>query len=91
MSRANTARKEKRTFSLSRESLQFLETVRKKRKGTSASAVLDDLLAEQRRTYENKRISASIASYYDSLTEEDVAEDVVWGRFAENEFPDEQQ
>jgi hypothetical protein len=89
MAKNLTARKEKRTFSLSRESLHFLESMRKKRKASSVSAVLDELIAQQRRSQEARRISASITSYYDSLTDEEVAEDRAWGQFAETQFSDE--
>ena len=89
MPRSQAARKEKRTFSLSRESLRFLELMRKKRKGASVSAVLDELIAQQRRAQEARRISASITGYYDSLTDKEVAEDRAWGEFAESQFPDE--
>ncbi|HEX3739042.1 MAG TPA: hypothetical protein VHV29_04885 [Terriglobales bacterium] len=89
MSKPNTSRKEKRTFSLSRESLHFLESMRKKQKRASVSAVLDELIAQQRRSQEADRISASIASYYNSLTDNEVTEDRLWGQFAETQFPDE--
>ena len=86
MPRSQTGRKERRTFSLSRESLRFLELIRKQRKGSSVSAILDDLIAQQRRSQEARRISASITSYYDSLTDKEVAEDSAWGEFAESQF-----
>jgi NAD dependent epimerase/dehydratase family enzyme len=89
MSKPNPSRKEKRTFSLSRESLHFLESIRKKQKRASVSAVLDELIAQQRRSQEADRISASIASYYNSLTDNEVTEDRLWGQFAETQFPDE--
>jgi hypothetical protein len=34
-----------------------------------------------------KRIAASITRYYDSLTDEEIAEDRAWGLFAETQFP----
>ncbi len=89
MAKPYTKRKEKRTFSLSPESLHFLESMRKKRKSASVSAVLDELIAQHRRSQEAHRISASIASYYDSMTEGDVTEDRSWGQFAETQLPDE--
>jgi hypothetical protein len=51
--------------------------------------MLDELIARQRRAEESRRISASITSYYDSLTDKEVAEDRDWGEFAESQFPDE--
>lgn len=63
--------------------------MRKKQKRASVSAVLDELIAQQRRSQEADRISASIASYYNSLTDNEVTEDRLWGQFAETQFPDE--
>ena len=89
MAKPNSTRKEKRTFSLSRESLRYLDAVRKERKSTSISSVLDELIHQQQQAKEQERISASITSYYDSLTDKEVAEDRAWGEFAESQFPDE--
>jgi hypothetical protein len=89
MAKPSTKRKEKRTFSLSSESLHFLELMRKRRKSASVSAVLDELIAQHRRSQEAHRISASITGYYDSLTKDEVTEDRLWGQFAESQFPDE--
>jgi hypothetical protein len=36
---------------------------------------------------EMTRIAASITRYYDSLTDEEIAEDRAWGLFAETQFP----
>jgi hypothetical protein len=36
-----------------------------------------------------EKISASITRYYDSLTDEEMAEDRVWGDFATTQLPDE--
>jgi hypothetical protein len=85
----NAARKEKRTFSLTRESVSYLESLRKQKKGSSTSAVLEELIRQQRQASEMQRISASVTRYYDSLTDEEVAEDRAWGQFAETQFPTE--
>lgn len=89
MPRSSSLRKEKKTFSLSRESLRYLEAVRKERKGSSVSAVLDELIRQQQHAREKQRIAASITQYYDSLTDKEVAEDRAWGEFAESQLPDE--
>jgi hypothetical protein len=89
MPKSNATRKEKRTFSLSRESLRYLESVRKQRKSGSVSSVLDDLIRQQQQAHQMRQISASITSYYDSLPDEDVAHDRAWGQFAESQFPNE--
>jgi hypothetical protein len=80
-------RKLKKTFSLSRESVLYLESVRKRKKRESISAVLEDLIRQQQQTAEMSRISASVTDYYDSLTEEERAENRSWGEFALSQFP----
>lgn len=89
MPKSSSVRKEKKTFSLSRESLRYLEAVRKERNSNSVSSVLDELIRQQQQAKEMERISASITNYYDSLTDKEVAEDRAWGEFAESQFPDE--
>jgi len=85
----NAARKEKKTFSLTRESVSYLESLRKGKKRRSTSAVLEELIRAQRRASEMERISASVTRYYDSLTKEEVAEERAWGEFALTQFPTE--
>jgi len=34
-----------------------------------------------------EEISASVTRYYDTLTEEERAENLAWGQFAETQFP----
>jgi hypothetical protein len=34
-----------------------------------------------------KEISAAVTRYYDSLTDEEIAEDRAWGEFAASQFP----
>jgi len=86
---ATSARKAKKTFSLSRESVKYLESLRRGKGAKSVSSVLEELIRQQRQAGEMKKISASITSYYDSLTDAQVAEDRAWGQFAESQFPTE--
>jgi methylthioribose-1-phosphate isomerase len=74
-------RKAKKSYTLSPESVDFLEVQRKKRRATSISAVLDEILQAVRREAEMARINQSITEYYDSLTDEEVQELDEWGRF----------
>jgi hypothetical protein len=90
MPKPSTARKEKKTFSLSRQSVMFLEAVRKERRGRSISSVLEDIIRQQQQAQEIKSISASVSSYYDSLTEPQIREDRAWGQFAETQLPKEE-
>jgi hypothetical protein len=39
---------------------------------------------------ELERISTAVTRYYDSLTEEEIAEDCAWGEFAALQFPAEE-
>jgi hypothetical protein len=86
---AKTTRKEKKTYSLSPESIRFIEIVRKERHRESASSALEELIQERKREAERVRMDASISSYYDSLGDEDREQNRVWGAFAESQFPKE--
>lgn len=74
------ATKEKRSFTLSPKSVAFLERLRKEKKATSTSQVLDELIedAAGRRTLEE--VERSFTEYYNSLTEEEMAEGPRLGR-----------
>jgi hypothetical protein len=39
---------------------------------------------------ELEKISAAVTRYYDSLTDEEIAEDRAWGEFAGTQFPTEE-
>jgi len=89
MPRSSTARKAKKTFSLSRQSVMYLESLRKEKRSKSVSSVLEDILRQQQQAKEMERISASVTRYYDSLSPEEIAEDRAWGDFAATQFPSE--
>ncbi|MGA7380638.1 MAG: hypothetical protein WBX03_07275 [Terriglobales bacterium] len=90
MPRTAPNRKARKTFSLSRETVKYLESLRKERKKDSMSAVLEDVVRQLQQAKELERISASTTRYYDSLTPEEIAEDRAWGDFAATQFPDEE-
>ncbi|MGH9501114.1 MAG: hypothetical protein ACRD3L_18390 [Terriglobales bacterium] len=83
-------RKARKTFSLSRETVKYLESLRKERKMGSMSSVLEDVVRQLQQTRELERISAAATRYYDSLTPEETAEDRAWGDFAATQFPNEE-
>jgi hypothetical protein len=87
---AKQARKTRRTFSLSQEAVRYLESVRKGKQARSISSVLEDLIRKRREAEEMDRISASITGYYDSLTDDQAAQDRAWGQFSESQFPTEE-
>ena len=72
---------------MSREAVAILEAERKERQAESASATLETLLKEMRNRREMARMSASISSYYDSLSQEEKREQQLWGQFSESQFP----
>ncbi len=68
----------------------FLEALRKERRSRSLSSVLEEIIRQQKQTREMKSISASVSSYYDSLTDQQIEQDGAWGQFAETQFPTEE-
>ena len=87
---AQLTRKARKTFSLSRESVRYLESLRKAKRGKSISSVLDDLIRQRREAEEMNRVSASITNYYDSLSDQQVAGERSWGEFAETQISSEE-
>ena len=81
------SRKSRKTFSLSREVVNYLESVRKQTKRESMSSVVEDIIRQQQQAKEMERVSAAFSRYYDSMTEEQRSEDRAWGQFAETQFP----
>lgn len=82
-----TDRKAKKSYSLSPESVKFLEVSRKERHAASVSAVLEELLQSARDEHERASMERAVADYYTSLSGKETAERAEWGEFAEREFP----
>jgi hypothetical protein len=89
MAKSQSLRKDKRTFSLSRQTVAFLESERKATRQKSLSAVLEEIVRRHQEEKEMERISASVTRYYDSISEEERAENLAWAKFAETQFPSE--
>ena len=81
--------KAKRSYTLSPESIAFLEALRKKRQTHSTSAVLEEILQIVRHSQEKKAVEKAFADFYDSLPGEETEEQARWGEFAMGEFPNE--
>jgi hypothetical protein len=77
------SRKVKKSFSISPESDSFIRRACKERKSTSESETLDVLLRELMTIRQQKAIEVAYVNYYDSLSEDEVAEHSAWGAFAE--------
>lgn len=81
--------KAKKSYTLSPESVAFLEAMRKQRRAPSVSAVLDAILQAARREQGRAAVERAVADYYGSLLNEEAAEQTKWGEFALGEFPKE--
>lgn len=75
-------RKTKKSYTLSPESVTFLETLRKKRRAESISAVLEEILQAVRRSQELASVERAVSAYYSSLDGEELQEHLRWGEFA---------
>jgi hypothetical protein len=92
MSRISHARgrpNARKSYTLSPESVAFLETLRQRHRARSISAVLEEILQSARRAQEKKTVEKSVSDYYDSLSAEEGEEHARWGDFALSEFPHE--
>jgi hypothetical protein len=82
-----TARKAKKSYTLSSESVAFLDMMRTKRRATSVSSVLEEILQAVRRRQEQARVEQSVSRYYSSLSSKETTELSEWAEFALGEFP----
>jgi Tfp pilus assembly protein PilO len=89
MAKTVNARKARKTFSLSRETVKYLESLRRQQKKASMSSVLEGVIRQQQQTKEMDLISASVTRYYDFLSAKEIADDRAWGDFAATQFPSE--
>ena len=85
------SRKSRKSYTLSPESVAFLEVVAKARQSVSVSAVLDELILNVRRTQQREALDRAVAGYYSGLTSDDAKEQAQWGDFALTEFPGEER
>jgi hypothetical protein len=80
------ARKSKKSYTLSPESVEFLETMRKRRHAPSVSSILGELLQVARREHGKAAIERAVSDYYSSLSPQEAEEQANWGEFAMHEF-----
>lgn len=78
--------KEKRSFTLSRENVAFLEARRKQRRAASVSAVLEKILDAARAEQQKASLDQAITRYYSNLTVGEAEEQAAWGDFSTREF-----
>jgi hypothetical protein len=73
-----TARKIKRSFTLAPECVAFVADTRQRRQAGSDSEALNLLLREAMLEVKRQELEASITAYYDSITDEEMAEEREW-------------
>jgi len=77
-----TARKMKRSFTLTPEAVAFVGEARQKRGAGSDSEALDLLLRELMLETKRQEIDAACKEYYDTASDEDLAEQREWAKLA---------
>src|ERR1700675_3574458 len=85
------APKERRTFTLSPESIALLRDLCTARQGSrrrSVSGVLDDLLRALDKQRKRGSVERAITSFYDGLPAQAHAEEKEWGEFSLAQFMD---
>ena len=91
MKKGGRERKERRSFTLSRESIALLTELCGARDGSgrrSASAVLDGLLRSLNKERKRRAVDQAVTRYYNSLSEEAQSADKEWGELSLAEFLD---
>jgi hypothetical protein len=83
---SKSTRKAKKSFTLSVESVAFLEEMRRKSNAESISGILEEILQAARREEKRAATDRAITEYYNSLSDEEVAEERQWGEFARRAF-----
>jgi len=83
-------RKARKSYTLSPESVAFLEGQAKTRRAASVSAILDELIQSVRSAQERDALEKAVEGYYSALSDRDVQEQAQWGDFALGEFPREE-
>jgi hypothetical protein len=82
--------KQRKTFTLSPESIALLEELSARRKPgerESVSAVLDTVLAAVREEQQRLAIERSTQKHYDERSPEEEDDEIAWARFALSQFP----
>jgi hypothetical protein len=75
-----TSRTVRRSFTLTSETFEFLKETRKQRGTDSNSEALEMLLREAMLEAKRQQIEAAVKEYYDTASEQDLAEQSEWAR-----------
>jgi hypothetical protein len=80
MARSAFAKKERKTFSLSHDVVDYLETGCAQTQADSLSAHLENLIRDLQAKAEMTTIEAATVAYYDNLSSAEMEEQSDWGR-----------
>lgn len=78
----SVTKKQPRTFSLSKEVIDILERYKNERKAGSLTAAVEEIVRE----WTAARLAQQVTAYYDSLSDEEVAQEKSWGEFSETQL-----
>ncbi len=78
--------KEKKSFTLSRSSVAYLERLRREKKAPSTSRVLDELIRDAAARHQRSAAEQAISAYYSLLSSGEEKEQKAWGEFAEDQL-----
>ena len=82
ISTGSVTKKQPRTFSLSKEVIDILERYKNERKAGSLTAAVEEIVRE----WTAARLAQQVTAYYDSLSDEEVAQEKSWGEFSETQL-----
>lgn len=82
MTATSPRKKRPRTFSLSEDVMEALENYKRERKSDSLTAALEEIV----RAWKMQHLSSKVTSYYDKLSDEEVAREKQWGKFSESQM-----
>ncbi len=75
-------RKQPRTFSLSQDVIEVLESFKNERRIESLTSAFEEIVREWKKSY----LAAQVTAYYDSLSDEEVERQKQWGAFSESQM-----
>ena len=82
MATGSITKKQPRTFSLSKDVIDILERYKNERKASSLTAAVEEIVRE----WTTVRLAQQVTAYYDSLSDEELAEEKNWGAFSEKQL-----
>ena len=79
------ARKSRKTLSLSKDAVTYLESYKAQKREASLSSAVEALIEEQKQRDAAEKLATQTRAYYDSLTPSQQEDSEAWGQFAESE------